>query len=184
MTRARESPASQGCGALACTSGMHGPPRRGFIPQGREVARVAQLGALLAANGHRRPATPSHRGPRNTWSDGTSSHIWHHLATLRNRLTVKQVDRELVLYSPRTLTPAASAAPSRAAPCPDHRGPGAPELVTPARPPPRGGRPRLRSRPVPFPAVAGVRMSAMRSQAGRRVTGWPCYRRGGQARSR
>jgi hypothetical protein len=45
----------------------------------------------MAANGHSHPPTLSHTGPRNTWSDGTSSHVWHHQATLRNRLTVKQV---------------------------------------------------------------------------------------------
>jgi hypothetical protein len=41
--------------------------------------------------------------------------------------------------------------PPPAAPCPDHRDPGAPELATPARPPPRGGRLRLPSRAVPIP---------------------------------
>jgi hypothetical protein len=55
--------------------------------------------------------------------------------------------------------------------------------ATPVRPPPRGGRPRLPSRPVASRRWQAP-MSAMRSQAGRWVTGWPCYRRGGQARSR
>ena len=45
----------------------------------------------MAANGHSHPPMLSHTGPRNTRSDGTSNHIWHHPATLRNRLTVKQV---------------------------------------------------------------------------------------------
>ena len=48
----------------------------------------------MAANGHRCPATPSYVQPRNTWPDGTSSRIWHHPATLRPRLTVKQVGRQ------------------------------------------------------------------------------------------
>jgi hypothetical protein len=38
-----------------------------------------------------RSGTPSHAGPRNTWSDGTSRHVQHHPATLRNRLKLKQV---------------------------------------------------------------------------------------------
>jgi len=44
--------------------------------------------------GSHRPPSPSHTGPRNTWSDDTSSHSWHHPATLRARLTVKQVCAE------------------------------------------------------------------------------------------
>ena len=44
----------------------------------------------MAANGHSHPPTLSHTGPRNTWSDGTSSLVWHHLATLQNRLILKQ----------------------------------------------------------------------------------------------
>ena len=51
----------------------------------------------MAANGHSCPATPSYVQPRNTWPDGTSSFVWHHPATPRPRLTVKQVHRELVL---------------------------------------------------------------------------------------
>jgi hypothetical protein len=51
----------------------------------------------MAANGHRRPATPSHTKPRDTWSDGTSSHVCHHPATPRNRLILKQVHREFVI---------------------------------------------------------------------------------------
>jgi len=54
-------------------------------------AEVAQLEALLAANGHRHPATPSYTGPCNTWSDGPSSHVRHHPATLSDRLILKQV---------------------------------------------------------------------------------------------
>jgi len=51
----------------------------------------------VAANGHRYPATPGHTEPRNTWSDGTSSHVWHHPATFCDRLVLKQV-----LGRPRT----------------------------------------------------------------------------------
>jgi phage terminase small subunit len=40
--------------------------------------------------GSQRPPSPSHTGPRNTWSDGTSSHIWHHPATLPARLRPPQ----------------------------------------------------------------------------------------------
>jgi hypothetical protein len=56
---------------------------RGFAKAG-EVAQ-------LAANGHRRPAKPSHSGPRNMLSDGTSSPVCHHPATLGNCLILKQV---------------------------------------------------------------------------------------------
>jgi hypothetical protein len=45
----------------------------------------------MAANGHRRPATPSHTEPRNTCSGGTSSHVCHRPATLRACLVLKQV---------------------------------------------------------------------------------------------
>jgi len=48
----------------------------------------------MAANGHNHPPTLSHTGPRNTWSDSTSRGVWHHQATLRNRLTVKHVHGE------------------------------------------------------------------------------------------
>ena len=51
----------------------------------------------MAANGHRHPATPSHTRPRNACSDGTSSLVRHHPATLRNCLTVKQVHTGSVL---------------------------------------------------------------------------------------
>ena len=51
----------------------------------------------MAANGQSCPATPSYVQPRNTWPDGTSSLVWHHPATPRPRLTVKQIHRELVL---------------------------------------------------------------------------------------
>jgi hypothetical protein len=102
----------------------------------------------MAANDRLRPATPSDTGPRNSWSDSTSSHVCHHLATLCGRLTVKQVHRDLLLDF---ADPGGIGDPPPAAPCPGHRDPGAPELATPARPPPRGGRPRLPSRPVPFP---------------------------------
>ena len=60
---------------------------------GFALGQVAQL----EANGHRRPATSSHIQPRITWSDGTSSHVCQYPATQRNRLTVKQVHKELVL---------------------------------------------------------------------------------------
>jgi hypothetical protein len=69
------------------------PPASPAFRRVRGVARVAQL----AANGHRHPATPIHTGPRNTCSGGTPSHVWHHSATLCDRLTVKQVHRQLVL---------------------------------------------------------------------------------------
>jgi hypothetical protein len=91
MTRARVSPAAQARGRSRLHLRQARTCATRFIPQGREAARVAELGALLAANGHRRRATPSDRGPRNTWSDGTSSHIWHRLATLRNRLMLNQI---------------------------------------------------------------------------------------------
>ncbi len=51
----------------------------------------------MAANGHSHPATLSHAQSRNTRSDGRFSHAEHHPATLRSRLTVKQVYRESVL---------------------------------------------------------------------------------------
>ncbi len=50
----------------------------------------------MAANGHSRQAATSHAGPRNDCSDGKSGHAWRHPATLRNRLTVKQVRTESV----------------------------------------------------------------------------------------
>ena len=46
--------------------------------------------------GCQRPPAPSHtqpNRPRDTWSGDTSSDMWHHPATQRNRLTVKQVYR-------------------------------------------------------------------------------------------
>lgn len=39
----------------------------------------------MAANGHPYPATPSHTGPCNAYSDDIFSLIWRDLATLRNR---------------------------------------------------------------------------------------------------
>jgi hypothetical protein len=59
--------------------------------------KVAQLGALLAANGRRRPVTYSHIRALITWSDGTPSLVWHHTATLCDRLTVKHVHWEPVV---------------------------------------------------------------------------------------
>ena len=124
------------------------PSRRarpdGCIPAG-PGARAAQLGALLAANDQRHPATLSDAQPRSARSNGTSSHVWHHQAILRTRLTVKQVNRELVLdfADPGGTTTGSS--------LPRSPGPGRPELATPARPPPQGGHPHLPSRPVPFP---------------------------------
>jgi hypothetical protein len=56
--------------------------------------RVVQLGA----NGRSRPGTLSHTGPRDTWSDGTSRHVQHHPATLRNRLKLKQVHAQSPLF--------------------------------------------------------------------------------------
>lgn len=38
-----------------------------------------------------RPPSPSHTRLHNASSGGTFSHVWHHPATLQNRLTVKQV---------------------------------------------------------------------------------------------
>jgi hypothetical protein len=64
----------------------------------------------MAANGHSCPATPSYVQPRNTWPDGTSSLVWHHPATPRPRLTVKQVYKEFV---PGSLTAISSALQSR-----------------------------------------------------------------------
>ena len=66
----------------------------------------------------------------------------------RVRLTVKQVHRELVLDF---ADPGGIGGTTTGSSLPDHRDPGAPELATPARLPPRGRRPRLPSRPVPFP---------------------------------
>ena len=40
--------------------------------------------------------SPSHTQPHNASSIGTCSHVRHHLATVRDRLTVKQVPRETV----------------------------------------------------------------------------------------
>ena len=54
---------------------------------------VAQLGAQLAANGHRHPATSSLTKPHNSSSNGTSSHVWQYPATLCDRLILKQVHR-------------------------------------------------------------------------------------------
>jgi hypothetical protein len=67
--------------------------RGGLHPTDRWVTQVAQPGALLAANRHRHPATPGHTRPCNTWSEGISSHVRHHLATLCDRLILKQVHR-------------------------------------------------------------------------------------------
>jgi len=52
---------------------------------------------------------------------------------------------------------------------PQSPGPSALELATPARPPPRGGRPRLPSRPVPFPRwqASGCPLWGARPGAGR-----------------
>ncbi len=102
----------------------------------------------MAANGHHHPATPSHIRRRNACPDGTSSLVWHHPATLRNCLTVKQVHRELVLDF---ADPGGIGGTTTGSSLPRSPGPWRPELATPARPPPQGGRPLLPSRPVPCP---------------------------------
>lgn len=104
------------------------PPGRLYSGRVRGAARVAQLGA----NDRSRPATPSHTGPRDTWSDGTSSHVCHHSATLRDCLTVKQVHRESVLgFADPRRRRHRHHRPGR---CRAHQEPGA-EPATPARPP-------------------------------------------------
>ena len=120
----------------------------------------------MAANGRSRPATPSHTEHRNTWSGGISSLVRHHLATRYDRLTVKQVHRDLLLDF---------ADPGGIG---DHHHRQLLASITGTLAPLswRRLRGRRRGRPSasavsagPVPAVAGVRMSAMRSQAGCRV---------------
>ena len=81
----------------------------------------------MAANGHRRLTTSSHTEPRNTGPGTIARHVWHHPATLRPRLTVKQVHRELVLDF---ADPGGIGSTTTGSSCPDHRDPGAPELAT------------------------------------------------------
>jgi len=50
--------------------------------------RDSPIGSLT---GCQRPPPPSHTQPRNTWSDGISSLVCDHPATLRNCLILKQV---------------------------------------------------------------------------------------------
>lgn len=97
MTRARESPASQVRGR----SRLHLRQARTSATRIHSAGSRGRPGSPTGSlTGCQRPPPPSHvqpQRPRNTWSDGTSSHIWHRLATLRNRLTVKQVHREVAL---------------------------------------------------------------------------------------
>jgi hypothetical protein len=60
------------------------------------------------ANGARHPVTPSLIQPHNASSNGTCSHAQHHLATVCDRLILKQVNRQSVLGFDG---PAISAAP-------------------------------------------------------------------------
>ena len=70
------------------TCGARWPPRqRDRRPQGGSPA-----GSLNGCQQHRRPATPSHTGPRDACSDaawGAPPRL-HHPATLRNHLMLKQ----------------------------------------------------------------------------------------------
>jgi len=70
------------------------PSPGGCIPAGSHDRGGSPNGSL---SGSQRPQSPSHTQPRNTCSDGTSSHVRHHPATLRLRLILKQVHRESVL---------------------------------------------------------------------------------------
>ena len=121
-------------------------------------------------------------GSCNDCSDSTSSHAGRHPATQRVRLTVKQVHRELVLHFAEPggiggTTTTGSSLPRSLGPWRSRAGDAWAAAAA--------GRPSASAVPAgPVPAAAGIRMSVMRSQAGRRMTGWPCYRRGGQARSR
>ena len=131
-------------GSAACISWLRRALRRAAEGSGGFAwSQVAQLGA----NDHSHPATPAHTEPRITWSDGSSSHVCHYTATRYDRLTVKQVHRELLIDF---ADPGGIGGTTTGSSLPRSRNPGAPELTTPARPP-RGGRPRLPSRPVPFP---------------------------------
>jgi Bacterial regulatory proteins, lacI family len=84
------------------SSGRRRWPRGGLRPTAefrrvRGGGRVAQLGAKLAANDPSHLATLSHVQPRNTWPGSSSSHVYHHPATLQTRLILKQVHGESVL---------------------------------------------------------------------------------------
>jgi hypothetical protein len=89
-------------GFLACCCPLHltdpGKPSGPQTPPpicarytGYTTVRLVAHEALLAANDHGHPATLSHVGSRNCWSDSTTSYTWHHHATLQNRLILKQV---------------------------------------------------------------------------------------------
>ena len=65
--------------------------RGGCVPAGSRDGQSSLSGSLT---GRQRPQSPSHTRPRNAWSDDSSSPVWRHPATMRNCLTVKQVDYE------------------------------------------------------------------------------------------
>ena len=118
------------------------------------------MGAKLAVNDHRRPATPSHTKPCNTWPDGTSSPVRYHPAILWACLTVKQVHREFVLGlltrdigGTTTTGQVAATVIGKLTPC----------VGTPARPPSPGGRPSTCTR-LAHPSSGGgtVRTAARR----------------------
>ena len=88
----------------------------------------------MAANGHRRPASPSHVKPHIGCSGGTSSLIWPHLATLRLSLILKQVVgapmmRNWVLAQPRSRYTLARSSAMGARPHLEEQRPGATALT-------------------------------------------------------
>ncbi len=77
VTRGRPSQRAGGSAPASPAAAREPPPGR-CIVAGWRSGRVARL----AANGHSRPAAPSHTEPHNACSDGTSSLACHHPATL------------------------------------------------------------------------------------------------------
>lgn len=145
------------------------------IPAGSRLAPLTV--AQLAANGHRLPAALRHTGPRDTWTDGTSSHVCHHEAILRYRLTIKQVHRESSWVMLTCGVGGTAAAGQAVAAITGDMAPGTGNACAAAfiwdghsRVPISAGR---------LPAVA-----ARQNRAGRRMAGWSRCRRRGRARSR
>ena len=68
------------------------PPSSGCIPEGSRDRGVAQMGAKLAANGHRRPATPNLITPNQTANQASSAIVSHPTKTADSR-TVRPLRR-------------------------------------------------------------------------------------------
>jgi hypothetical protein len=98
-TAARRDHAPASCrAAMSIPAEVRTPPRqRGHVRRSMTTAAARPPSARGSPTGSQRPQPPSQTGPRTTWSDGTSSHVRHHLSTQRNRLTVKQVHWEPVV---------------------------------------------------------------------------------------